>query len=562
MNLAVLFGTARTAFAAPSPSTNALWVYSVSGLPSPVTDGPTRDALIQNGSASGVNVLYISVYSSTPDSAKRYLVDETSIAAFLREAHGQGMQVYAAMGDPDWPSKGCATSATPYQRFADIADYDAANPSAEFDGIILDVEPGSSPDFPSLLGLYQCFQQQAAASGLGLSAAINAFWNTSVTFNGITEAAYQQIVDLKLTSLVVMGYRNTAGTLDCTAGDGLICLDENIIEYANSTGLANRILVGLDTDNPATSGATTDETFYSMGQAAMNAAAQSVTSQFAAANLNFGGFAVHNYRDSYLNGTLSGWPATNPGLLGNPGMLGVVPQFTATSVVNSASNAGGSVAPGELISIFGTDLGPGTPQSLQVAGGALTTSLGGVSVLFNGVPAPMVLAYSTQLNCIVPFEVQGSSTVSVQVQYSGAASVTVSLPVVAAAPGIFTADASGEGQSAALNQDYTYNNTTHPAAPGSAVMLYLTGTGQTTPASVDGSVNQNAGALGSSELPVTAQVGGLPATVLYAGDSMGIVSGVIQVNLMVPAGVAPGQQLVTVQIGSYSAQGGVTIATQ
>jgi len=121
-------------------------------------------------------------------------------------------------------------------------------------------------------------------------------------------------VDLKLTSLVVMGYRNASGTLDCTAGGGLICLDKNIVEYANRTGMARRILVGLDTDNPAISGAAANETFYSLGQAAMNAAAQSVYREFAAANLSFGGFSIHNYRNSYLSGSLSGWPATNPEL--------------------------------------------------------------------------------------------------------------------------------------------------------------------------------------------------------------------------------------------------------
>jgi uncharacterized protein (TIGR03437 family) len=555
MLVAVLAGSAKLAPAA-TPRVQAVWVYSVSGLPNAVTDTPTMNTLMQNSGASNVNMLYVSVYSSTPNSENRYLVDEGAISSFIQKAHARGIQVYNAMGDPDWPSKGCAASQTPYQRFADTAGYDAANPSAKFDGIMLDVEPGSSPDFPSLLSLYQCFEQRAASSGLGLAAAINAFWNTSVTFNGATKEAYQLIVDLKLTSLVVMGYRNSAGTLDCSQGDGVICLDEDIIEYANSVGLANSILVGLDTDNPATSGSTADETFYSLGQGALDTAAQSVYNQFAAANLTFGGFSIHNYRDSYLSGVVSGWPSTNPGL------LGATPQFTAASVVNSASFVGGSVAPGELISIFGSNLGPGTPQGPQVSGGVLTTSLSGVSVLFNGVPAPMVLAYSTQVNCVVPFEVQGNSTVSVQIQYSGATSALVNLPVAATAPGIFTANGSGTGQAAALNQDYSYNNTAEPAEPGSAVMLYLTGAGQTTPASVDGSVNLGPGALPTTQLPVTAQIGGLPATVLYTGNSSGIVSGVSQINLIVPPGLPSGQQPVTVRVGSYTSQPGVTIAVR
>jgi uncharacterized protein (TIGR03437 family) len=540
----------------PSTILNALWVYSVASLPSPVTDAPTQAALIQNSSASGVNMLYLSVYSSAPDSAGRYLVQESSIASLVSSAHARGIQVYAAMGDPDWPSSGCARSATPYQRFADIAGYDSANPSARFDGIMLDVEPGSSPDFPALLSLYQCFQQQASASGLGLAAAINAFWTTSVTFNQVTKAAYQQIVDLKLNHLVVMGYRNSAGTLDCTRGDGMVCLDEDIIAYANSLSLGKMIVVGLNTDNPATSGDSADETFYSSGQGAMNSAAQAVLSQFAAINQTLGGFAINNYLDSYLNGQLSGWPATNANLLALPG-------FSAAAVVNSASFiAGGGVAPGELISIFGKNLGPATPQSLQLANGMVTTSLGGVRVLVNGVPAPMVLAYSGQVNAIVPFEVQSSPTAAIQIEYAGVESALVTVPVAPAVPGIFTVNSSGTGAIAALNQSGSLNSSTSPAAPGSIVTLYLTGAGQTTPAGVDGLVAVNPSLLPLPALPVSAQIGGLAATVYYAGNSVGIVSGAIQLNVMVPAGLSSGPQTVSVKVGSASSQAGVTIAVQ
>lgn len=547
------------ALSAQQPTVNALWVYSVASLPDPITDAPTRSTLIQNGSASGVNMLYVSVYSSTPDSQGRYLVDESSIATFIAMAHAQGTQVYAALGDPDWPSDGCSTSKTPYKRFSDIAAYNAANSSAMFDGIMLDVEPGSSPDFPSLLSFYQCFQQMANGQGLGLSAAISAFWTTTVTFNNVTEAAYQQIVDLQLNSIVVMGYRNSAGTADCTQGDGMLCLDTPIIAYADSVGQGGSIIVGLNTDNPATSGDSADETFFSLGQAAMNSAAQSVASQLAAANQTFGGFSVNNYRDSYLNGQLSGWPATNPSGLA---AAAPVPTFSAASILNSASLTAGPVAPGELISIFGQNLGPSSPQGLQLADGNVTTSLAGVQVLFNGVAGPMILAYSTQLNVLVPFEVQGSASVTVQVVYNNLTSGPVSIPVAPAAAGIYTANASGTGQAAALNQDYSYNNSGQPAAPGSFVTLYMTGAGQTNPGGVDGFVDQNAGTLSRPILPVTAEIGGRPATVLYAGSSVDIVSGVIQVTLLVPSGLPAGPQPVTVTVGSGAPQTGVTIAVQ
>ena len=333
----------------------------------------------------------------------------------------------------------------------------------------------------------------------------------------------------------------------------MVCLDEGLIAYANSAGQANTILVGLDTDNPATSGALAEETFYSLGQAAMNSVAQSVYSQFAAMNESLGGFAINNYRDSYLNGQLKGWPTTNP-VVTSP-----VPQFTASSVSNNASFSGGSVAPGELVAIFGSNLGPAAPQVLQVANGEVTTNLGRVQVLFDGTAAPMVLASSGQISAIVPFEVTTNATTAVQVVYGGATSATAPVSTATAAPGIFTGNAEGTGKAAALNQDYSYNGASNPAAAGTAVLLYLTGAGAMTPTAVDGSVNGDASLLSEVALPVTAEIGGVPATVLYAGSSVGIVSGVVQVNVLVPSGLASGAQAVTVVIGGVATQAGLRL---
>jgi len=541
--------------AAPGGNINALWVYKVPSLPNAVTDAPTRNTLMKNSASSGVNMLYVAVYSSTKSSAGRYMYDDTDVAAFVTSAHAAGLQVYAAMGDADWPSFGCATDSSPYKRFADIVGYNGANPNAKFDGIMLDVEPGSSPDFPSLLALYQCFQQMVKANGLSLSAAISAFWNSSVTFNSVTEEAYKQIVDLGMNNLVVMGYRNTAGSLDCTLGDGIVCLDENIIQYANTVAAGQMILVGLNTDNPSTSGDPAEETFYSLGQSAMNSAAQSVYSQFAAANQTFGGFAIHNYRDSYLNGALSGWPATNTAL------TAAAPQFSASGIVNTASLAGGNIAPGELITITGKNLGPGLPLGMQIVSGRVTTSLGGVRVLFNGIPGPIVFAYSNQVTAIVPFGIEGESA-AIQVERSGNLSAAVNVPLAPSAPGIFTVDGSGTGQIAAWNHDGSLNGSANPAATGSSIMLLLTGAGQTTPAGIDGLVNTNPASLAGLALPIRALIGGKPATVASAGNGVGLISGIVQVSLVVPSGLSAGSHMVRVYIGPGETQYDIIIAVR
>jgi hypothetical protein len=223
-------------------------------LPNPVTDKTTRDRLVQNGSTSGISMLYVSVYSATPNSAGRNMYEDSDIADLISNAHAQGMQVYAAYGDPNWPALGCAPSQFPMLRMAEVIAYNSANPSATFGGIILDVEPSGTPDFQALLQLYQCFQQQAQENGMGLSVAISAFWNTTVTFGSVTKEVYKQIVDLNLNNVAVTGYRNFAGSSDCTGEEGVVCLDKDLIAYANSVSQGNTILVGLDTDNQATSG--------------------------------------------------------------------------------------------------------------------------------------------------------------------------------------------------------------------------------------------------------------------------------------------------------------------
>ena len=133
------------------PVLNGLWVYSVSSLPNAVSDEPTRDTLIQNSSASGVKWLYVSVYQSTRNGEGRYMYEDGDIADLITKAHMQGMQVYGAYGDTDWPTLGCDASAFPMKRMAEVIAYNAANPTAPFDGVMLDVEPGSSPDFVALL---------------------------------------------------------------------------------------------------------------------------------------------------------------------------------------------------------------------------------------------------------------------------------------------------------------------------------------------------------------------------------------------------------------------------
>lgn len=146
------------------------------------------------------------------------------------------------------------------------------------------------------------------------------------------------------------------------------------------------------------------------------------------------------------------------------------PQIIA--IDNSASfapvsGASGVVAPGEIVSIFGTNLGPSTGVGLQLtSSGSVATALGGTQVLFDGRPAALTYVSAVQVNAVVPFEVSGNPTTTMTVNYQEGTSAPSILNVQAASPGIYTLDGSGSGAGAVLNQDYSINSVARPAARG------------------------------------------------------------------------------------------------
>jgi len=231
---------------------------------------------------------------------------------------------------------------------------------------------------------------------------------------------------------------------------------------------------------------------------------------------------------------------------------------TIVSVGSAASYAAGSVSPGEMVVIFGANMGPAELVTLQLdAQGRVSNTLSNVRVLFDGTAAPLIYVSATQISAMVPYGI-GISSTQIQVTYQGVASDPVQKSVAMSAPGIFTADSSGIGQAAMTNADGSYNSTSNPATPGSYVTFYITGEGQTDPPGSDGNV---AAGTANVNLPVTVQVAGRTAQVLYAGSAPGNVNGFAQINAVIPADLQYGGNLpLTVQIGGVSSQAGVTLA--
>jgi uncharacterized protein (TIGR03437 family) len=229
-----------------------------------------------------------------------------------------------------------------------------------------------------------------------------------------------------------------------------------------------------------------------------------------------------------------------------------------TAVASGASYRGEAVSAGEIVALFGSGLGPATLAGWQFnATGRLTDTLDGTRILFNGVAAPLLYVQDRQSGAIVPFGVAGAA-VSIEVERNGARSAAVSLPLAGAHPALFTANASGTGQAAAVNPDNSINSLSAPVPPGSVIALYAAGAGIMAPQPPDGSVSR--GTLPKPVQDVKVTIGGVPAGVVYAGAAPETVAGLLQVNARVPSGLAAGPAAVSLSVGNAASQPGVTIA--
>jgi uncharacterized protein (TIGR03437 family) len=237
------------------------------------------------------------------------------------------------------------------------------------------------------------------------------------------------------------------------------------------------------------------------------------------------------------------------------------PTISANGITNAASFAVTSIAPGEILTIFGSGMGPPSLQGLQfIANGtAVTTSLAGTQVLFNGIAGPLVYTRSDQISVIVPYGVAGSSSAAIQVTYNGRSSNAVTLPLSSSAPGIFTVDSSGQGQGAIQNQDYFVNGSARPAILGSVIIIYATGAGKTTPQPGDGTIIGLPLPLVQESVHVL--IDGVEAEVLYAGMAPKQINGILQINARVPLSlVRVGSLPLEVKIAGTSSQPGVTVS--
>ena len=216
------------------------------------------------------------------------------------------------------------------------------------------------------------------------------------------------------------------------------------------------------------------------------------------------------------------------------------------STLNAASFTQ-AVAPGGILSVFGTGLAPATGSAPATP---LPTMLAGTSVTIDGIAAPLYYVSPTQLNIQIPYEVPAGAAATLRVNNNGESAFDT-FNVSAIAPAIFTFD----------------NGAPVPfttAAQGREITLYVTGAGPVSPAVATGAAPAANTPIASLPAPVGnpgVTVGGVTATINFIGIPTWSV-GVVQINYTIPANAPLGAQPVMVSIGGVQSVATTLTVTQ
>ena len=219
------------------------------------------------------------------------------------------------------------------------------------------------------------------------------------------------------------------------------------------------------------------------------------------------------------------------------GSLNFIPQGVTGAMDFSAS---GGVPPGGVLAIFGVGIGPaqGVSATLDSAG-KLPTSLGGVRVYFNDVPAPLFFVSSGQINCQAPFEIAGAADVRIRIEFAGN-DKTITVAGIPSRPGVHPT---------ALNQDFSLNSANAPARSGDVIQLFVTGQGLlNAPGVMTGQVAPSTPPFPTPVLSVEVIIAGRTSDIVFVGMAPALV-GLLQINVRVPDGINVNETTVVVKIG-------------
>ncbi len=267
--------------------------------------------------------------------------------------------------------------------------------------------------------------------------------------------------------------------------------------------------------------------------------------------------AVQNNRTTGNTGVVNGVSLTISGT------TTTAPVISANTIYNAVTLQPGPIAPGEILAISGSNLGPATP--VAASSGNLPTTLGGVQLSINGsLSAPLLYASSTLVVAILPYNAAGSGatiggTVTLMVTNNSVPSNLVTTGVAYSSPALFTVANQETGKIGvkAINPDGTLNAVDNPVAAGAVVTLYAAGLGPVTPSFTAGQVAPPT-PLYNTMTETFVNVAGQFATVLFSGLAPGTL-GAYQVNMQIPASVPSGAQPILLWNQGGTSQNGLQI---
>lgn len=206
-------------------------------------------------------------------------------------------------------------------------------------------------------------------------------------------------------------------------------------------------------------------------------------------------------------------------------------------ILNGGSFAVGQpLAPGSFVTLFGEKLASATLKASSVP---LAKSLAGAEILIGGQLAPVFFASDGQVNAILPYGLPTGGPLPVLLARDGVFSPLRSLSIVPAAPGIFMY---GNSQAIAVGPNgVDLIDSAHIVRAGQTIVVYCTGLGEVSPA-VPAGTQTPLTVLSKTVETVTATIGGVTAKVDFAGLTPGQ-TGLYQVNMVVPTGVAAGDRV-------------------
>ena len=471
---------------------------------------------------------------------------------------------------PSWQTG----AGVPNDKARDVPDVSLAS-SADHDGYMiysngkLQIYGGTSVASPSFAGIATLLNQYLVNSGTQSSPGLG---NINPKLYGLAQTAsgaFHDITSGNNTVTVTCGARSrncTSGSFGFNAGpgydlaSGLGSVDVNALfaAWSSQSGSISKRTPSMTLSASAASIVSSGSTTITATVTSLNGTTPTGTVSFSAGSMSLGSATLISASAGSASASL-----TVSGANLAVGADSITAQYSGDGSYTNASasvtiNVSSSVsaapaitglsngasfravyAPGMVLSVFGSGLAPSTWSAATVP---LPTQLAGVSATINGTNAPLYYVSPSQLNIQIPYEVPVNSLVTLQVTNNGR-TATSTLTTHASAPGIFTN---------ATGQLVPYPT----ASAGQEISLYITGQGAVSPSIATGAAPPLGTSISNLPAPtqsVTVTVGGVPVQtpLPFVGIPPSLV-GVLQINFVVPAGLAKGAQPVVVNVGGVA----------